>query len=555
MGSSGTTTASGRPRERLEGRCLAKGEGAAMRADEPCEAPTPRPWTRDPFSYVVAVWSALVWLPYARYVTWLGDEGVLPRAATEMLGGATLYRDVFGILPPLPYALTAAWFSVFGTDWLTFRLLGMLVLTAGGVVAYRLCRLLVPMPWAAALLPCLWLLWAEGAWSGLSHHGLTTLFALGAIHQAFVAMSRTRAAFVAGLLVGAAGMTASARGAPLFVAVGLVLATSPSAIGGNRPSRLRRLVPYVIGVGVIPLLLIAWLALWGSPADAFAGVIEFPLHHYSGIQAVPFGNGVSGLTLPTVLMFPVTLALALGVSVLRRGRPLAEPRFRAAVLFAGVGVASAYPRPDAVHLVFVLPLLFPLFLLASQESLRLMKGHWRAVAVGVGVLACVPSAVAAATQAAHAAELPLTPTARGPVRLGDFFETPDFPEVMRRLDATAPDSRVFFYPYAPLLPYLAARRQVSRYDIFTPGYTTPAQYYEACNAALGDADWVVWQKDWTRPEILKAVFPALEDPEPPATREFEVTLRAAFEPVVELDHALILRRRPGSTAACTLWQP
>ena len=51
--------------------------------------------------------------------------------------------------------------------------------------------------------------------------------------------------------------------------------------------------------------------------------------------------------------------------------------------------------------------------------------------------------------------------------------------------ATPSGDAYFFYPTLSMLSFLTAREQVSRYDLFLPGYTLPSQYQVACfsNAA------------------------------------------------------------------------
>jgi len=58
-------------------------------------------------------------------------------------------------------------------------------------------------------------------------------------------------------------------------------------------------------------------------------------------------------------------------------------------------------------------------------------------------------------------------------------------ELVERIAATPSDDAYFFYPYMPMLPFLTARRHVSKYDVFTPDYTLPSQYQEAC-VSVGD---------------------------------------------------------------------
>ena len=115
-------------------------------------------------------------------------------------------------------------------------------------------------------------------------------------------------------------------------------------------------------------------------------------------------------------------------------------------------------------------------------------------------------------------------------------------DLAERIAATPADDAYFFYPYMPMLPFLTARRHVSRYDIFTPGYTLPSQYKEACVSAIRNASWLVIDRNWTDREFLTTVFPAMRDPALEETRKFEQALEAGFE-FVAREGPFELRRR------------
>src|SRR3984885_10969130 len=111
--------------------------------------------------------------------------------------------------------------------------------------------------------------------------------------------------------------------------------------------------------------------------------------------------------------------------------------------------------------------------------------------------------------------------------------------------------KYFFYPFMPTMPFLTVREDVSIYDVFTPGYTLPSQYREACIAVLRHADWVVVDTRWTDPTYLQMVFPAMRDARPHETAAFEEVLDSAFalvarEGTFELRH----RRDRISETAC-----
>src|SRR5439155_10578239 len=119
---------------------------------------------------------------------------------------------------------------------------------------------------------------------------------------------------------------------------------------------------------------------------------------------------------------------------------------------------------------------------------------------------------------------------------GQFVDTPrglvivvndemrELRRLIPRMADTPSSDRYFFYPFMPMLAFLTAREHVSNYDILVPGYTTPSQYQEACTSALRRASWVVVDRNWTDPNFLRVIFPAMRDAEPRETKTFELAL-------------------------------
>jgi hypothetical protein len=143
---------------------------------------------------------------------------------------------------------------------------------------------------------------------------------------------------------------------------------------------------------------------------------------------------------------------------------------------------------------------------------------------------------------------PIVSTPRGEA---SFLYQPGVQEALARLATLPPDDSYFFYPYMPMLPFLADRRHASKYDVFTPDYTTPLQYHEACRSVMRDASWLVINRQWTDSGFWKKLFPAMENAEPPESKAFEQALDGAFE-FVARDGPFEFRRRLAgiSDAAC-----
>jgi hypothetical protein len=103
----------------------------------------------------------------------------------------------------------------------------------------------------------------------------------------------------------------------------------------------------------------------------------------------------------------------------------------------------------------------------------------------------------------------------------------------------------------PMLPFVTAHQQVSKYEIFTPTYTTPSQYREACFSAMRDANWIVLDKDAMDPDYLRVIYPTISDADPPEKKGLESALRKEFAFVSTIGSYEIRRRtKPTDDSAC-----
>jgi len=145
----------------------------------------------------------------------------------------------------------------------------------------------------------------------------------------------------------------------------------------------------------------------------------------------------------------------------------------------------------------------------------------------------------------------IVPTPRGNVALLGQPGVPGLRQLLARVAAMPSDDAYFFYPYLPMLPFLTARGQVSKYDLFMPGYTLPSQYQDACISVMRHASWVVIDRRSTDPNILKQGYPAIRDGDPPEKKRFEQALDGGFELVSQEATFELRRRRKGiSEAIC-----
>jgi hypothetical protein len=125
----------------------------------------------------------------------------------------------------------------------------------------------------------------------------------------------------------------------------------------------------------------------------------------------------------------------------------------------------------------------------------------------------------------------------------------DFATLVLKINRVPAGNTFFFYPYSPLLPYLTGRRHAAAVDVMVPGYTTAEQFRKTCVRVATDAQWVVIDRQLSDPDVLRTIFPAMRDPDPPEKRDFEAALRVAFDEVAYASTRFELRKRSGGAPA------
>ena len=491
----------------------------------------------------VALAAAILCLPFIRSVFSIGDEGVLLHGAERMLRGDRLYADFFEFLPPGGFVLTAAWFSVAGISFLSARLMVILTIVGIACFVFLACRQASRNAPVSALLATGWVLVSQGVWTQVSHHWFTTMFSMMTIWAALSNIESgkrgLRWPLVAGVSGGMAAMVTPTNGA-LAILAALVAFT-------NTSRKQVQFIAYVLGCALVPGALIAYLVWENTFSAAYDDVIQFTATRYTSIQGVPFGWGQNIQNYLLVGLFPVTGVLTFLVFIRDWS---SSRRDRLLLLCAASGLAgfvSCFPRPSCAHLGFTAPLVCPLFALCVTRLTQTWPIGRRYALMGGMIGSLAPAA--------------LFLTALGPIVLrettvatpvGDIFvpRQSAMPEVLARLASLPSDDGFFFYPAMPLMPFLTERKQVTKYDLFTPNYTTPSQYRDACVSVMRGASWLVitrmdlslWQKN----------FPAMENAEPPETKAFELALDRSFDFVAREGSFELRHRRTGITeAACT----
>jgi hypothetical protein len=473
-------------------------------------------------------------LPFMRSIFGLGDEGILLHGAEQLLRGRRLYVDFFEILPPGGFLIMAAWFGITGISIWSARLLTILTIMGIACFTYLACRQATKHALSSVLVAIGWAVMSQGVWTQVSYHWFTTLFCMVAAWAALASVEKPQGwlwmPVIAGIAAGAAAMVIPTRGALAM------LAAAASFLDSSR--QRTKLIAYAIATAIIPACLLAYVISQGALTAAFNDVILFTATRYPSVASVPFGYLADNQNWPLKYLFPLVALLTFITCASDWRRSLHDHSFRSCVAFGLAGFIGCIPRPDIAHIVFAAPLVCPLLTFCTHRIFASWDAKYRryalaALVIGLGI-PCFGSYSVVAYTALHG-ELVATP--RGRVKF--FYDGTR--ELLARIAAAPASDAYFFYPHLALLPFLTAREHVSKYDIFTPGYTSPPQYQEACLSAMSRASWLVIDRNWTASYFAK-VFPAIPDAEPPETTRFELALRSGFE-FVARDGPFELRRR------------
>ena len=483
---------------------------------------------------VVGFIAAMLCVPFIRSVYWLGDEGILLNGATRLLKGSRLYVDFFEAFPPGGFVLTAVWFDMVGTSMLSARVLAILCIVLIACFIYLTCWQVSKHILTSIFLAVAWVVMSQGFWTQVSHHYFTTLFSLVAFSAAIASVQLTQRwqpwSLIAGVAAGAAAMVTPTRGALAMLAAATAFVHFPL----NRAKS----VAFILGCALVPTCLLAYVIWHGALVAAFDDVILFMAKHYVSVNKVPFGRGGSTQNLPLKYLFPLAALLTL-LTFARNWRAyLGDHLFRLSIAFGLAGFIGCFPRPDLAHIGFAAPLGCPLVAYCVSQLTRpwLPKYRYAAAAIAIGL--CIPSVHSFSSESRKALFGEIVATPRGDVTF--VSATNEWREIVGRIAATPSADAYFFYPYMPMLSFLTARQNVSRYELFIPGFTLPIQYQEACVSAVRHASWLVIDRTWTDRNFLKMIFPEMQDFEP--AKRFEQALASAFELVVR-EGSFEMRRR------------
>ena len=498
---------------------------------------------------LVSFAALLLCLPFIRSVYWLGDEGILLRGGAELLRGRKIYADFFAFLPPGGYLLMAGWMKLFGPGFLGIRLFAILNIAGIAACTYLACLLASGNVVLSVFLALAWLLTSTSTSDvAIGHHWITTWLALMAFGLALRAITIRQnreaglgLASLAGLLGGAAAMVTSSCG------LWALLATVASYLSARRLPR--PFLACLAGGLLAPLCCLVYIVHSGALIPAFNDIILNTFTRYSAIQHVAYGAGKPWFAI-NAYIFPLAGLGALALLIRAPRRYITDPSLLCCIWFALAGFAGIFPRPDTYHIEATEPLALPLIAFCATKLTANWRPFRRRLVLELALIWSLPQTIVFIQNARVAIAAPTYDTPRGPIALMGH-ERLGGDAVFNFLATKPATDGFFFYPYMPLMPFLAERPQTSLYDIFTPGYTTRAQYFNTCQDVVVKAKWLILDKPMMNPKVLRMIFPAMKNAAPPETQGFEHALAVNFRPVKQLGVFEIEQRLPSpDIAAC-----
>jgi dolichyl-phosphate-mannose-protein mannosyltransferase len=414
---------------------------------------------------------------HASRMQYTNDEGIILEAAQRMASGEKLYIDFFGYMSPGSYYLQAAVFELFGLSMWTARLPVILDFSLQCALIFWLVRRLASSAAAAAgtalfvglLLPTPGLLTAQHRWDSSTLCLLSITLAVQGVFS-----GRRAWWLVSGAAIGAAVFVTPTVGVVAAITV-IWLALSPA-----RRSYLPAYAAGGIMVGAIGLLAL-------NSAGILTACIRQMMwlrDHYSGVNIMPYGSviGGYGLLFDDVSGFRY---LIVGSLVLCVALPAILPIFGSAgwivakitgrsallgseqsvvmtyLVACAIGlVATAYPRPDVMHLTFVSAVMFVIATVLINRcfpSLRYVYCYllfWVVLMFGNNLSGRLSE---------YSIGSPV-----GDVSVGSSHGS----EMERLLRIVRPDDTMYIHPYRPVLYFMTQSRNPTRYSYLAPGMMT-----------------------------------------------------------------------------------
>ncbi|TMB49025.1 MAG: hypothetical protein E6J56_24005 [Deltaproteobacteria bacterium] len=381
------------------------------------------------------------------------DEGAYLYESKMLLQGRVLYRDVFEIVAPGFYYLTAALFWLFGSTMATARTATAVL--HGFIVAgiYGTCRLV-----------------------GV-RRTVAVPFAL--VYPAFI-----QPGIAAGLIIA----VQQHKGAVFTGGVVLLLLVD-GWLTGDRTFVFSRLVRFVLGVALVAVPVTIILLATTGPAPAIQALVMQPLTNYRTFNRTIWGSvafaDIQVLPSAYVRLFrdlPLITAIAVATLLVDRRRP-GVPRIRNVLTLSGLSamaMLSIANYPDFIHIAFIAPL----FLILLSELIEWLLGRAPTLmsrlaspAVCLAVLFTVLIQLRANWAEAWQRFPVAVDTPFGRIDLGQV-EAAAVMQLRERL-GEGRVSEFFIYPGYPALYLVTGVRNATPYQLILPGYSPAEQLDDA----------------------------------------------------------------------------
>ncbi len=480
------------------------------------------------------------------------DEGTLLEGGVRVAQGQVFARDFFEVMGPGSFYWLAAFFKLFGINFLASRIDLFVTSLGTGVLIYffsrRICK-------TYQLLPCILIAAASfgSFWPGISHHIDSNFFALLSFAFMILWHDRRKTIFLlaAGVIAGVTTCFIWPKGVALLVAYLAWLAwqrwsrtTSFSSIS-------------IVLAGFSGLIGAVTLYFWshGALRNLIDANFIWPSHNYGAVNNVPYAQGLilnywnswvnSGgsyawtVPLAIVLITPLFLIAALpGILVVLGGlrrKKILDPLITLYLLGGSALWISEFHRRDVYHLVTGSPLLIILaaFLLMEIPG-RLALGLTQILlifnTIHAGLNLCLPFF-------AHPVTTPV-----GSVAI--FNSDPALNYLNNHI---SPAQELFVYPYSPTYYFLSATTNPTPYSFLLYSYNTPEQYHDAIRILdQHKTRYVLWDMSFLSAAI-PANFPSADHP-PPGGFLMEPYLQSHYKVVWSEGKMSMLERKAENDA-------
>ena len=430
---------------------------------------------------------AFVWWLAGDRLIFINDEGIYLSLGARIAAGEVLYRDLFGITGPGSFWLLALVFKIAGVSLAAAHVVLAVQIATLTTLVFFVSRQLADVASAGiAAAIFLALNTADPSMMTNNHRWDADTYAILGI----VAIWRGRT-FLGGFLLALSVWTTPifAITAVTAVAAALLIGQSPWRIIAGGATGAAAGLSALIATGSFPGFI--QNLLWAKDNYSEANTMGYGtvFGGYAGLfeGATGIGEFVVRALVVIGLTLPVWLPPLCGLLVLRN-------RDRNLIYFCVCGVsmiAGVSPRFDLGHLVFAVPLFYPV------AATFLQSARWTVLPIGAIAGVFVLSAI---VQRANT-ELIHTP-------IGRVRTDPGSAELVRWITANIkPGEPMFVYPYPPIAYFLTQGQNVSRFAVLQPGLFTLDDEKQATVDMLRKPPAKVLYMDLAKEDFLR-IWPA-----------------------------------------------